>query len=757
MLAMQLRAYLALLFAICLSFVHGCYDHRLNPRRSADEGPINNDQSIVPKHTILAPLVDVDVGPITVSVNTSSAVTASQEVAPPSPFAAASVSSTILVIARDKSSAYSAYSGLNDLGIPYSVLLVPANGASLPKLNDSVTQGNFGLIVVQSEVSYLNTKTGEYTSALTDQQWASIYAYQVSFGVRLVRLDVTPSASTGTVSIGGCCSKGDQQVSFSNDTGFTTAGLKIGAGVTTTGLWHYLANITDSSIATEFAQFSTATADGFKTRSTAGVINRIKGREQMVFFIGFSTDWSVTSNFLQHAWIHWGTRGLYSGYRRAMMTPQVDDMFLETPLFDAPTTNFRLLPEDLDMHVQWMDSVKSTLNSGSDWFIEIGHNGNGNIEDSEKRREAASCRPGPIEYADQVDTPIEFVKPLGSGTDLWPATPTAYPKYSTSCTGNDELLNWFQDSSNLNAFAHVSHTFTHEDLNNATYADTYKEITWNTAWMKDVGISKAKRFSPIGLIPPAITGMHNGDAIKGWVDAGIKNVVGDNTRSILLNQQNEHWPLFSTVATNGYEGVQITPRWASNIYYNCDLPECTTAEWKQYSAGNGTFTDLLALEKSVNVRHLLGLHHDAFMFHQANMRVSDVDDITINGFRSQYSLLMAWVETVVPEFVRLVKWPLVSKKHDDLAASFLSRMNRDACKPNLSWIIDNSRQTITGATVSAGNMSCPEKLPFTFPTAVTDTQGATKEQLGSDPLTLWVVLSGKSITFTFTTPIPIYG
>ena len=54
-----------------------------------------------------------------------------------------------------------------------------------------------------------------------------------------------------------------------------------GAGVTTTGLWHYLANITDPSIAKEFAQFSAATADGYKTKSTAGVINKIKGREQV--------------------------------------------------------------------------------------------------------------------------------------------------------------------------------------------------------------------------------------------------------------------------------------------------------------------------------------------------------------------------------------------------------------------------------------------------------------------------------------------
>jgi hypothetical protein len=85
----------------------------------------------------------------------------------------------------------------------------------------------------------------------------------------------------------------------------------------------------------------------------------------------------------------------------------------------------------------------------------------------------------------------------------------------------------------------------------------------------------------------------------------------------------------------------------------CDLPACTVAEWKNTSAGVGTFSDLLTLEKNTNVRHLLGLHHDPYMFHQANMWYDQTDPITVNGVTSQFSLLMAWVETVVTEFNRL--------------------------------------------------------------------------------------------------------
>lgn len=55
--------------------------------------------------------------------------------------------------------------------------------------------------------------------------------------------------------------------------------LNSGAGLSTSGLFHYPASITNSSIATEFVQF--APSDGFSTVSTAGVINDFGGRQQV--------------------------------------------------------------------------------------------------------------------------------------------------------------------------------------------------------------------------------------------------------------------------------------------------------------------------------------------------------------------------------------------------------------------------------------------------------------------------------------------
>lgn len=88
-----------------------------------------------------------------------------------------------------------------------------------------------------------------------------------------------------------------------------------------------------------------------------------------------------------------------------------------------------------------------------------------------------------------------------------------------------------------------------------------------------------------------------------------------------------------------------------------------------------------------------------------------------------------------------------------MSAQFLDRYTRDACGYSLSYTTSN--QKITGVTVSAKDASCGSPIPVTFPVAPTNTQGFTTEQLGKDPLTVWVQLSGSPVTFTLSTPIAL--
>ena len=286
-----------------------------------------------------------------------------------------------------------------------------------------------------------------------------------------------------------------------------------------------------------------------------------------------------------------------------------------------------------------------------------------------------------------------------------------------------------------------------------------------------MGIS-AGTFSAKGLIPPAITGMHNGDVINAWMTNGITSVVGgmyeqslhamdradqssvDNSRSVLTNQQNGWWPLISTVASNGYAGLTIMPRWPTTMYYNCDLPACTLKEWIDTSKGSGDFNSLLAYEKFQTSRYLLSLRQDPYMFHQANLRAADVPATPV-GSVNAYSLLQIWVETVTQEMMRLTNWPMVTKKHDDLAQLFLQRMARDQCSPNLTYQYSADGSTITGVTVTASGNSCSAPIPVTLPSPGTALGSAISDQLGSEPLILWTTLSGSPVTINLATPVAI--
>ena len=123
---------------------------------------------------------------------------------------------------------------------------------------------------------------------------------------------------------------------------------------------------------------------------------------------------------------------------------------------------------------------------------------------------------------------------------------------------------------------------------------------------------------------------------------------------------------------------------------------------------------------------------------------------------------MMWAETIGAQLTSLVEWPLVAVKLDDLVQVYLDRITKDQCNPTTELIF-NSNGTIgsvpteiTGFTVGCTNNTCPAPIPVTIPFGnVTDLQGSTVEQIGNDPMTIWVTLSGKPVTFTLTQPVPL--
>ncbi|KAF1961030.1 hypothetical protein CC80DRAFT_544427 [Byssothecium circinans] len=670
--------------------------------------------------------------------------------------AVVTIQSTLLILSRDPNATLSGTAVLQGYGIPYQVINLALPAAGFPQLNSTPDAGNFGGIVAVSSRSYTNGD--DWNTALNEKQWQELYSYQEAFGVRMVRLNSWPSEKDfGVQSTGGLVTA-DQPIAITNNKAFLSANIISNAQMSTLNLRKYPAKITNTSLATEIATFGSGTS-----KTTAAVMNKFpSGREQQVWFTTFDPN-LISSTLLSHAWIHWVTRGLFLGFRRVYLNTQVDDVFVKTELYQTGKS-FRVAVDDLKAHVTWTKEVNSKLPPGSSYTIELGHNGNGNIEEAVEHdydSETAQCDPQEgVDYADQIDGPPEYMKPIGTGKDLWDKKFKNY-SWSLRCSNLDPMLVYLADKSNRQNYYHVSHTFTHEDQTNATYADVVKEITWNQEWFKRIGFADAdfsSHFSPKGLIPPGITGLHNGDALRAWVENGIIYAVGDNARPILMNvpsRKSDYHPINTNVKENGYEGVYIIARFGSSIYYNCDTTDCVNTEWKAIAGGTGDFNAQLEYEKTTNAKYLLALRWDPYMFHQANMRVSDLKESTWLGKTKKWSLLMAWTEAVVYEVVRLTEWPIITLKHDDVAKAIIARRTCDECAPSLSYQLSDDRKSITGITVSAKNTKCETAIPVTVPSDVSSAASAKKEQVGKDPLTLWVTLNGGAKTYTLASAVKI--
>lgn len=88
-----------------------------------------------------------------------------------------------------------------------------------------------------------------------------------------------------------------------------------------------------------------------------------------------------------------------------------------------------------------------------------------------------------------------------------------------------------------------------------------------------------------------------------------------------------------------------------------------------------------------------------------------------------------------------------------MSDAFAARAARDACGYSSTWVTKDNK--ITGVTVFATDNSCGSPIPVTFPSAPANTQDFQTEQVGNDPFTVWVQLSGSPVTFTLESPIPL--
>jgi hypothetical protein len=66
-------------------------------------------------------------------------------------------------------------------------------------------------------------------------------------------------------------------------------------------------------------------------------------------------------------------------------------MFLSSDIYSPAGTTYQVTPADLAQHITWAATVNSRLPAGSTYFMEVAHNGNGNIEVNISPPSKSSC------------------------------------------------------------------------------------------------------------------------------------------------------------------------------------------------------------------------------------------------------------------------------------------------------------------------------------------------------------------------------
>lgn len=84
--------------------------------------------------------------------------------------------------------------------------------------------------------------------------------------------------------------------------------------------------------------------------------------------------------------------------------------------------------------------------------------------------------------------------------------------------------------------------------------------------------------------------------------------------------------------------------------------------------------------------------------------------------------------------------------------------NPSQCEPQISYTFSNEATSITSVTITANDDSCDVPIPVTFPqTAAVRVDGGDVqvEQIGTEPVVLWVKLDGEPLSFTLDEPVSL--
>ena len=507
----------------------------------------------------------------------------------------------LLVIAADGTEpSYAAIRAILDqIGVPYDAVVLTQTGGALPPLNN-MSKGFYQGIIL-STGNLATCTTNPCTIALPAAGWAALDKYAANYGVRTVSYYTFPDPRYG--------------ITWS---GFAAPGGSAAFLPAAAGIFPYLNRNNPLTISNAFLYTAVATPGAGETTTPfltmggqiAGVTHKkADGREYLA--LTFDNNPYLTHSLaLGYGIVNWVTKGIFLGYRKAYYSPQIDDIFLGSDLFDATRAGCKPPGFQLDPTVDPTAGCPNVRITGADLSaIAAWQNSTGGGQSG------------------QIKVTMAF---NGFGTTaLGEAPPNdSLPAAATQARSQFYWITHTYDHENLDCYDPVPNSGV---CTPATSAQSLAEIDNNKAFAQQLNLVTDNP----SMVTPNVSGLNNPKFLSAAVSRGIRYVVSD--ASVLPAAVKHNTGVRNTLQPS----ILMIPRRPTNIFYNVDtnlsgVPASETDEYNYFYGPNGisriggpggppfftsnqTYTEIIDRESDFIVRNILRGEVYPVMFHQANL------------------------------------------------------------------------------------------------------------------------------------------
>jgi hypothetical protein len=565
---------------------------------------------------------------------------------------------------------------LDHIGIPYDAVVLTTAG-KLPALTDA-THGLYqGILLATGSLGYASN--GQWLSALSTADWATLDNYQINYGVRLVSYYTWPEARYGLAPVGAI------------STAPPSAAVKITYAAAAASVFPYL-NIGNPLDVAPWAYIYTANAVAATGETTTPLLKinnytvaathtAADGRETLALTFD-SNQYMNHALALNYGVFNWVTKGVFIGQRRVFLTPQSDDYFLSNdlytttplackppgfnidPTFDPNTTcpEARDVAADLKALVTWQRAWQAKAQTKG-FRLTHAFNGYGTTDD-----------------------------------------------YGTPA--NDSLLP--TTKLYMNDFYWLNHTWDHENLDcylpepnsgicvPITRDDALDELQQNIDLAESIGLPN----DTTSMVTPNISGLNNSAFLSAAASLGIKYMVSDMSYPIWL-------PALPNTGVRSplAPSILYIPRHATNIFFNTktknlnaqgSLPDeynyffgpsglLRLTGGAPFFTANQTYAQILDTESTTMLSYMLRGEWYPLMFHQANL-------IAYDGVHSLYSDVM---DATLNKFMKISNLPVSSLRQTAIGQMMEERMAFNAAGVKATYVPGQGITLTAGASAKA--------------------------------------------------------